>query len=359
MQYKNKQYLSLHPLSKDLDFILQHTPSVWSELRNQEIFITGGTGFFGCWLLESIVWANLKFNFNVKATILTRNISAFAKKCPHLIEQTTLQFIEGNVRDFAFPNKQFSHVIHAATDASADINKNQPTLMFDTIVEGTKRVLEFAKQCKARRFLLTSSGSVYGRQPPELTHIAEDYVSPKMIETNHSAYALGKYYADKMSCNYAEKYHFESKIARCFAFVGPYLPLDAHFAIGNFIRDGLNRESIIVNGDGTPYRSYLYAADLAVWLWTILIYGKSARSYNVGSEYAVSISELASVVASTFDETPQVNILKPVMPGALPERYIPNTQRAQNELRLSQRYSLVDSICATKKFAGLNNIFFV
>ena len=162
-----------NPLAADIDHILDHTRDLWDELRGERLFITGGTGFFGCWLLESFALANDKLGLNATAVVLTRNLDAFRKKAPHLAAHHAIQFHNGDVCSFEFPSGSFSHVIHAATESSTKLNEENPLLMFDTIVEGTRRTLEFVRACGAQKFLLTSSGAVYCKQPPELTHIPE------------------------------------------------------------------------------------------------------------------------------------------------------------------------------------------
>lgn len=333
-----------NPLETDLDHVLSRTAGLWEELRGQRIFVTGGTGFFGCWLLETFVHANERLNLGATGLVLTRDVEAFRRKAPVLTANPALEFHCGDVRSFSFPDGRFSHILHAATASSIS---ETPRVLFDTVVHGTQRVLDFASSCRATKFLLCSSGAVYGRQPADMTHVPETFPGSPDCFDSRSVYGEGKRAAELLCSVYAGDRGFEPKIARCFAFVGPYQPLDAHFAIANFIRDGLAGGPIRVGGDGTPYRSYLYAADLMVWLWTILFRGVSCRPYNVGSDAETSIADLATTVACVIRPDMQVSIARQADPTTAKERYVPCIRRAREELGLQPTTGLEESIRRT------------
>ncbi|MEO5888189.1 MAG: NAD-dependent epimerase/dehydratase family protein [Anaerolineales bacterium] len=338
-----------NPLASDLEHVLNHTRPLWDELRGARLFITGGTGFFGCWLLESFLWANRQLNLKAHASVLTRRPATVKQTLPHLMLDPAITLIEGDVRNFKYPKSGYSHIVHAATESSTKLNQENPLLMLDTIVEGTRHMLEFAVQCKAQKFLLTSSGAVYGRQPPEITHIPEDYLGAPDPLLPASAYGEGKRMAEHLCVLFANSL-LETKIARCFAFVGPYLPLDIHFAIGNFIRDAMNGGPIVIKGDGTPHRSYLYTADLAIWLWTILLRGQACRPYNVGSEEDLTIAELADKVAACFRPPVKVELQGKPVAGKASERYVPSAARTRHELCLDAWIPVKESIARTARF---------
>lgn len=334
-----------NPLASDLDEVLALTRDLWEDLRGGRLFLTGGTGFFGCWLLETFLWANERLELGAEVHVLTRNAARFRAKAPHLANQATVKLLEGDVATFTFPALPFTHVIHAATDVSvANLDER---LIFDATVQGTRHVLDFAIQAGVRRFLNISSGAVYGRQPSEIRHLPEDFPGAPDPTAPSSVYGEGKRVGEMLCALYHKHHGLEASTARCYAFVGPYQPLDQHFAIANFIGDGLQGNTIQVGGDGTAYRSYLYASDLAVWLWTLLFKGQPTRAYNVGSEDDLSIGELAHAVARVFPEVPGVRIAQAPMPGGKPSRYVPSTQRAQSELGLRQIVDLSEAIRRT------------
>lgn len=333
----------------DVEHVLSHTRDLWEEVRGNRIFITGGTGFFGCWLLESFAWANDQLNLGATAVVLTRNPEAFKRKAPHLASRPSIRLHAGDIRSFDFPDGPFRFVIHAATEATGQASLEA----LDTIVEGTRRTLEFARHCGAAKLLFTSSGAVYGKQPPETTHLPETYPGGPDVVDLRSVYGESKRLAELLCTLYAARYGMECKIARGFAFAGPYMPMDDHFAFGSFVRDAMRGNSIGVNGDGTPYRSYLYAADLAIWLWTILFQGESCRPYNVGSEREINITELANRVVRNLNPGLRVEIAREPVSGQLPPRYVPSTKRAQAELGLREYIDLDEAIVRTARwFSG-------
>jgi dTDP-glucose 4,6-dehydratase len=348
-----------NPLAHDLDLVLAQTRGLWDELRGARLFLTGGTGFFGCWLLETFIWANDRLRLDASMVVLTRDAEAFRTKAPHLACHPSVTLRQGDVRTFEIADEPFTHVIHAATESRATLEGLDRQILFDTIVGGTRRVLELARRSGARRFLLTSSGAVYGRQPPALTHVPEDYAAgPDPVDAGQ-VYAEGKRAAE-MLCALSADARLQPTIARCFAFVGPYQPLDAHFAVGNFIGDALRGGPIRVSGDGTPYRSYLYAADLAIWLWTILLRGRPLRPYNVGSAEALTILDLAHLVARTFGPDMAIEVAHQPIANRPAERYVPDVTRAEAELGLRSSVSVAHSIERTaawhaprREFSGL------
>ena len=336
-----------NPLARDLDHVLAHTEPLWAAARGSRFFLTGGTGFVGIWLTESLLWANRRLGLGLSAVLLTRNPAAFQARAPHLAEDPAVTLQSGDAAGFQFPEGTFPFVIHAATERYFPPDRERPVSLFDADIAATRRALEFARAHGATRFLFTSSGAVYGQQPPEIAHVPEEYPGAPSPADAGLAYGQGKRISEFFCSSYSSVYGFHALIARPFAFVGPYLPLDANYAVGNFIRDALAGGPVRIEGDGTPYRSYLYAADLAIWLWTILFRGASGRPYNVGSERGATIAELARAVAAEIHPPAGIEMAGVPCPGAPPQRYVPSTARARAELGLDEWIALPEAIRRT------------
>lgn len=330
---------------EDLRHVLAHTGRVWEELRGQRVLITGGTGFVGTWLVESLVRANRELGLGASLLLITRRPAAFRTAAPHLAADPAITLLSGDLRDCALPGGDLRGVIHAASGYQ-DHGTDDPLACFSLEVDGTRRILELARE-RGARVLLTSSGAIYGPQPPGLTRLEESYRGgPDPLDPG-AVYAHGKRAAELLCALYHRRHGVSTVIARCFALVGPRLPLRAGFAIGNFIADALAGGPIRVLGDGTPLRSYLYAADLAVWLWNIWSRGAAGRAYNVGSEVELPIAEVAREVARQVAPAAEVQIALSPTPGQPPQRYIPSTRRAREELGLRQHLELDEAIRRT------------
>ena len=332
---------------RDIEAITEIARADLLALHGARIFITGGTGYIGRWLLESLCHANRVLDLKLEATVLSRMPAEFAMRYPHLAGDKCIRLIEGDVRDFdfTFDHEGFSHCIHAATDVVAS---SAHLDIFDVTVTGTKHVMEFARHQGIVDVLLLSSGAVYGLVPDHVKRASESWPCVSDVTTQQSAYGLGKIVTEWLGNAYGKQYGFSCKSARVFAQIGPYLELDAHFAAGNFIRDVLQGNGIIIKGDGTALRSYMYAVDMVTWLWAILVRGKAGSAYNVGSEQGISIRGLAEVIVRVAgEEQVEIKVLDQPVPSAASLNYLPDTMLARKELRVSITVPLEDAIRRT------------
>ena len=215
-----------------------------------KLFLTGGTGFFGKAILrylKSYHSSDIQER-NFEVVVLSRNPQVFLSCNPEFQACSWLRFHKGDIHDpLSFPlGEKITDVLHAAAD-SLDIPELTPLSRFDQIINGTRNVLDFAVNAHAKKFLLTSSGGVYGSQPCDMPSIPETYLGiPDPLNINN-VYGVAKRQAEMLCSIYASQFNIQVKIARCFAFVGPDLPLFEHFAIGNFIKNALYDKEIIVS----------------------------------------------------------------------------------------------------------------
>jgi dTDP-glucose 4,6-dehydratase len=332
-------------LTNDLQAAVDESLHDLLQLRGARLFITGGTGYIGRWLVETLCYANDVLNLNLVMTVLTRSSAKFAKLCPHLTGNPCVSLLEGDVRTFSCSYHRYSHIIHAATD----VTKPDASLgTFDVTTTGTRHVLDFAVLCNAKRFLNLSSGVVYGRQNRSAIPLAESMSGCVDVTDSNNAYALGKIASEWLGNAYSRVHGIDFSSARVFGQIGPNMPLDAHFAAGNFMRDAVRGETITVTGDGSPIRSYMYSTDLVTWLLAILVRGESGAAYNVGSDQAVSFRAFAELMVKIVcDDTGSIDVLGQTTPGMAPSFYVPDISLANKTLGLSIKVPLELAIAKT------------
>ena len=335
----------LPPISRnDREHIVRHTTEIWRDLTGANFFITGGTGFYGKWLLESIAAGNDLLGAQARATILSRDPARFAREVPHLAARREFSWQVGDAADFTFPDEDFDYVFHFATASAAELGSDGTAIIMQTL-RGTERVLQFARTKGVKRLLFASSGAIYGPQPADLSHIPEDYRGCPAPSDPASAYGEMKRISETLCVSSG----VDCVITRGFSFLGPYLPLTDKFAAGSFIRDALAGGPIRIYGDGTPVRSYLYAADLAIWLATLLIRGRRAAAYNLGSDQTIDIAGLARRIAKLAGG---IEVLLGSQPSLEPAaRYVPSIEKARQELDLAVRLPLDAALAATLAWA--------
>jgi nucleoside-diphosphate-sugar epimerase len=325
------------------------------KLKNKAIYIAGGTGFVGSWVATLLTYLNTHHNFNTKIFLLARNPDKLNQTAPHLTGNKNISLIANDVRNIFELPADVSYVIHAACNPDSRTHALNPLETASIIVDGTRNLLNTTRSCShLENFLFLSSAGIYGNQPHDLQNLPEDFLaSSPRCNSIAANYAEAKRFAETLCAIYRSQYRLPMVTARPFSFIGPFQALDKPWAINNFIQDVLAERPIKILGDGKTIRSYLYGSDVAYWLLTMLTHRQEGEVYNLGSDHAISLVDLASWVPEIAGVKTKVLISDQRMSHLQKSRLIPDLHAVKKDLNLSVMVALQVAIEKTLTWSRL------
>lgn len=331
--------------AQDMELACQLLEPSFAALRGQSLFLTGCTAFLGKWIIDTLLWANAQYSLGTRLTVLARNPRKLLQDMPHFERREDMTVLAGGITDFDTallpPFTLAVHAVNSPNDGTGQWAAQHMT----AAAAGTERLYRLAAERGCQAVLLTSSGAVYGTGPvgergKGLLHEEAELNEP-MGEPR--VYGETKRFTELFASALGQQYGIRTVLARCFAFSGAHFPLGSN-ALGSFVADTLTRGCIQIKGDGTPVRSFLYGADMAAWLLTLLAGGRHGVPYNVGSERGVCLEELARLVLTCAGCDGHVHVGGKRLQGNAPSVYVPDTSRARREFGLKEETSLEDGL---------------
>ena len=326
-------------IKKDIDEVFKLIGEDWDILKNSNILISGGTGFFGRAIIPSMIHANNLKNLNLKIYLISRDENPHKHFEMIKDHYGILRFIKSDIRNFSSKDLNINYIIHAATNSDSEFIKNNPELTLDTIVIGTRKLLEFSlTQKKLKSFLFISSGAVNSANKIHNTPISETDIYS--VDTNDQlfSYSSGKKTAEKYLMEYHQKYNIPIKILRGFTLIGPQINLNQNLALTYLLSCFLKNEDIIVLNPECK-RSYMYTTDLVNWIIKGMLYAKSGTIYNLGSDEEISIKDLAKKILKYNDKIKLIE-----NKSTSNDYYVPDLKSIKKEFGLEITVSLDESI---------------
>lgn len=314
---------------------------MFSRLKDKTILISGGTGFFGKVLTDFFLNLNTQKNLNIRLILTARNPN----------NNNRVKFVASDIREPLNINENIDFIIHTATPVANDTSS--PDDLLDVIINGTQNILKLAVEKNVSKIVNISSGAVYGEQPEHMERISEEYLDNVAVFNRSHIYGSGKRIAEILVESFCQKNKLNYITLRGFAFSGRHLPLDAQFAVGNFVRDAKKDGIIRIKGDGSAARSYLDSSDMAEWILAALLSDETDKAYNLGSEHEVTILQLAEIMAGLIPGT-KVEVENKLSANIKTNRYIPDVGKIMNDLGVTQKVSLKHSIEKMIKFESEN-----
>lgn len=331
----------------DAEAVLTDRTELLKPLANAHLFVSGGTGFLGVWLLELLAVLNAKYQFNTQVTVTSRSAPDFARCHRRLGRCKEFRFLEGDIRYLTDLPRDTNFVLHAAALTDRRLFASNPTAVGEVNAVGTIRLLRAVQLLEdVQRFVLVSSGLVYGPQELSVKCLAEDASGGFAPDDANAIYAESKRFAESIATTFVSESKLPLVIVRPFAFVGPHQSLELPWAVTDFMRDCLAGRPIKIMGDGSTVRSLMYASDYAFWTLAALARGQVRRTYNIGSPEPIDLLSLARMITQHFPSPPEI-LTRVGQTGHKATRLIPCIDRAEKELGVQVTVPLAQAIQKT------------
>lgn len=292
--------------SSDLEEICLNAENFLSHFKNKSILVAGATGFIGSWLIATFEHLNLTRQANMKVFALSRhgNIRGYQTNTTHQllldIGKDTINYSEG-----------FDCIFSAITPSSSHHGGMDPRQVLDASINGTENLLKLAAKKIDTTFINLSSGIVTKRSNDIDLN----------LDVPGDAYLLGKRRAEQLVENAIVTGQVHGKNLRLYAFAGPGIQLDQHFAVGNFMSNAMSGNPVQIKGNPKTLRSYLYPTDLVINILRTAVEDTDSL-LEVGSRVPISLDEVAKLVNQV---TGNRGVIQDEFYGE-PDVYIPNLE---------------------------------
>jgi len=311
-------------------------------LGGKTVLITGGSGFLGKYFLYTLWYLNNHILPKACKVISLDNYITGTKDSP-IVGDRNFTFLNHDVRNRFETKEKVDYVIHAAGLASPVFYMKYPLETLEVATFGTKHMLEFAKEKKARSFLFFSSSEIYGDPDPNFVPTPEHYLGNVSCTGPRACYDESKRLGETLCMVYHRLYKLPIKIVRPFNVYGPGMRVDDYRVIPRFLTSALKNEPLPVHAGGNQTRTFCYVTDAITAIMKILLSNRNGEVYNVGNDdNEINMMTLAKMVSDLFKgkvEIASVNYPS-TYPKADPMRRCPDITKLKNQIGYTPRISL-------------------
>jgi nucleoside-diphosphate-sugar epimerase len=298
-------------LDIDLAYMSANLGDEFSRMSGKKLLITGGAGFLGYYLVQSVLHWNKDNDTGdrIHVTVYDNYIRGVPAWLTSLSSNRDLTLVRQNmVEQLPKVMPDFAYIIHAASIASPFYYRKYPIETMDANVNGLRSLLDYSRNQSGKGknlegFLFFSSSEIYGDPPPDKIPTTEDYRGFVSCTGPRACYDESKRYGETLSVNFARQYDMPVKVARPFNNYGPGLKITDRRVLPDFARDVISGRDVVMFSDGSPTRTFCYSADAIVGYYKVLVKGWKGEAYNIGIETPeISILTLAEKTVSTANE---------------------------------------------------------